>query len=115
MQCLELTAEGDAASVMLCSGAERLEVRYDRIARRLTVLDAAGNEIGRYRGAVDDVDIGDEPIHFTCYLDHSMLEVYVNDVKSVSLRNYFAEPRYFQIRGRIRQLSLWEMESAFGI
>lgn len=76
------------------------------------MLDAQGKEIGRYRGNVDDVDIGDEPIRFRCYLDHSLLEIYLNDVKSVSLRNYVAEPRHFQIRGQIRQLQLWDLDSA---
>ena len=110
---LEMTAEGDAASVLLCGGEERLEVRYDRKANRLTVLDAQGNEVGRYRGSVDDVDIGSEPIRFTCYLDHSLLEVYLNDVKSVSLRNYFTQPRHFRIRGEVQQLNLWQMSSAY--
>ena len=110
---LEMTAQGDTAALVLCSGGERLEVRYDRLKKRLTVLDAQRNEIGRYRGTVDDVDIGDAPIHVTCYLDHSLLEVYVNDVKAVSLRNYFTEPRYLQIRGQIHQLGLWEMSPAY--
>jgi sucrose-6-phosphate hydrolase SacC (GH32 family) len=110
---MEMTAEGDTASVLLCSGEERLEVRYDRKANRLIVLDAQGNEIGRYRGRVDDVDVGNEPIRFSCYLDHSLLEVYMNDVKSVSLRNYFTEPRHFQISGNIQQLKLWEMSPAY--
>ena len=110
---LELTAEGDSASVLLCSGDDKTEIRYDRKANRLTVLDARGNAIGRYRGSVDDVDIGGEPVRFTCYLDHSLLEVYLNDVKSVSLRNYFTQPRYLQVRGDIRQLKLWKMSPAY--
>ena len=112
---LELTAVGDTASVCLCAGEERLEVRYDRNAKHLGVWNAAGQEIGRWRGAVDDVDIGDEPIHFTCYLDHSMLEVYLNGKKSVSLRNYFTESRHFQVSGEIRSLTLWEMAAAYNL
>lgn len=110
---LEMTAEGDTASVLLCSGEEQLEVRYDRKANRLMVLDSQTNEIGRYRGSVDDVDIGDEPIRFSCYLDHSLLEIYLNDVKSVSLRNYFTEPRHFRIGGDAQKLMLWEMSPAY--
>jgi sucrose-6-phosphate hydrolase SacC (GH32 family) len=113
LQNLEFTAEGDSTSVLLCSGEEHLEVRYDRSTKRLTVLDGQGNEIGRYRGSVDDADIGDEPIRFSCYLDHSLLEIYLNDVKSVSLRNYFTESRYFQVRGNVQLLKLWEMDSAY--
>ena len=111
MLCLELTAGGDEASVLLCGGEERLEIRYDRKEKRLMVLDGEGREIGRYRGTVDDVDIGSEPIRFTCYLDHSLLEVYVNEVKSVSLRNFFPE-RSFQVLGYVNQLKLWELEAA---
>ena len=113
LQNLEFAPEGDCASVLLCSGEEQLEVRYDRSTKRLTVLDGQGNEIGRYRGNVDDVDIGDEPIRFTCYLDHSLLEIYLNDVKSVSLRNYFDRPRYFRVCGNVQTLRLWELSSAY--
>lgn len=110
---LEMTAEGDSASILLCSGENCQQMRYDRATKRLMVLDAQGNEIGRYRGGVDDVDIGEEPIRFACYLDHSLLEVYLNDIKAVSLRNYFTEPRYFQISGAVQQLQLWELSSAY--
>ena len=113
MLSLEMSALGDNASLLLCSGEKQQDIRYDRQAKRLMVLDADGNEIGRYRGSVDDVDIGSEPIRFTCYLDHSLLEVYLNDVKSISLRNYFTEPRHFQVRGDIHQLKLWEMSPAY--
>ena len=110
---MELTLDGDTGSVLLVGGEEYQEIRYNRLSRHLAVLDAQGKEIGRYRGNVDDVDIGDEPIRFRCYLDHSLLEIYLNDVKSVSLRNYFTAPRHFQIRGQIRQLQLWDMASAY--
>jgi sucrose-6-phosphate hydrolase SacC (GH32 family) len=110
---LEMTAVGDSASVLLCGGEETIEVRYDRKKKRLMVLDSQGEEIGRYRGGVDDVDIGDSPICFSCYLDHSLLEIYLNETKSVSLRNYFSQPRYFQVCGELQTLQLWEMTSAY--
>ncbi|MBQ8238519.1 MAG: glycoside hydrolase family 32 protein [Oscillospiraceae bacterium] len=110
---LEVTAPGDTASVSVCAGDHRLEVRYDRHARRLEVLDAVGNPVGRYRGSVDDVDIGDDPIRFTCYLDHSMIELYLNETKSVTLRNYWEGERFFQVSGEIDRLMLWEMDSAY--
>ena len=111
--CLELTMEADTGSVLLRSGREWLEVRYDRPSNRLLVLDEQRREVGRFRGSVDEVSIGGEPIRFHCLLDHSLLEVYLNDVKSVSLRNYFTEPRYFQIRGSLSRLKLWELSSAY--
>ena len=110
---LELTARGDTASIHLCGGEEPLTVRYDRSRRHLGVWNAAGEEIGRWRGPEDDVDIGGEPIRFTCYLDHSMLELYLNDTKSVTLRNYFPDSRFFQVQGDIDRLPLWEMDAAY--
>ena len=113
LQNLEFTAKGDTASVLLCSGEEHLEIRYDRKASRLMVLDAQGKEIGRCRGRVDDVDISGESIRFRCFLDHSLLEIYLNDVKSVSLRNYFTGPRSFRVSGNVHSLKLWELSPAY--
>ena len=113
LQNLEFTPESDCASVLLCGGEEKVEVRYDRKAKHLMVLDGQGNGIGRYRGSVDDVDIGSEPIRFSCYLDHSLLEIYLNETKSVSLRNYFTQPRYFQVCGNVQSMQLWEMTPAY--
>lgn len=110
---LEMTARGREVCVSLCSGENRLTVRYDRSSCRLEVLDTQGQQIGRYRGSVDDVSIGDDPIRFTCFLDHSMLEIYVNETKSVTLRNYFDKGRFFQVNGSIERLMLWEMDSAY--
>ena len=110
---LELTARGDTAAVSVCAGEKRRTVRYDRSSRRLQVLDEQGTEIGRYRGRVDQVDIGSEPIHMECWLDHSMFEVYVNERKAVSLRNYFDEPRCLKAEGDVEALALWELESAY--
>ena len=85
----------------------------DRTARRLGIRDENGQESGRWRGEIDNVDIGDEPIAFTCYLDHSMLEIYLNGRKSVTLRNYTEENRYFCISGNPKSIALWEMASAY--
>lgn len=112
--CLEYTASGDFASVRLCSDFGYKEVYYARNDHRLGVRDDRGQDIGRWRGEIDDVVIGDEPIRFTCYLDHSMLEIYVNGRKSVSLRNYTnGGDRTFQILGEPERITLWEMNSAY--
>ena len=111
--CLEYTAEQDGASVTLCYGNHGREVYYDRTARRLGVRDENGLEIGRWRGEIDNVDIGDGPITFTCYLDHSMLEIYLNGRKAVTLRNYTEDSRYFRVSGELTSLTLWEMDSAY--
>lgn len=111
--CLDYTAAGDAAAVVLRFGSRCREVWYDRTAKRLGVRDETGAEIGRWRCHEDDVDIGGEDIHFLCYLDGSMLEVYLNGRKAVTLRNYTEEERRFEVIGTPRQLHLWEMESAY--
>lgn len=111
--CLEYTAEQDCASVTLCYGNPSREIFYDRRARHLGIRDGNGQEIGRWRGQIDNVDIGEEPISFTCYLDKSMLEVYLNGRKVVTLRNFTEGSRYFQIAGEPKSLTLWEMDSAY--
>lgn len=77
------------------------------------IRDENGQEISRWREKCDNVDIGEEPIAFTCYLDHSMLEIYLNGRKSVTLRNYTEDSRYFQVSGELTSLTLWEMDSAY--
>ncbi len=42
-----------------------------------------------------------------------MLELYLNDTKSVTLRNYFPDSRFFQVQGDIDRLTLWEMDAAY--
>ncbi len=111
--CLEFTCQEDAAAVALHFGQQWKEIHYDRNSRHLGVRDETGKEIGLWRGEWDNVDIGGEPIRFVCYLDRSMLEVYVNGRKSLSLRNYTDGQRYFQISGAPSQLHLWEMKDAY--
>jgi len=111
--CLEYTADDVNASVTLCYGDHRREVYYDRASRRFGIRDEQGQELGVFRGEADCVDIGSEPIRFTCYLDNSMLEIYLNSRKAVTLRNYTQEQRYFQISGAVQSLTLWNMVSAY--
>lgn len=111
--CLEYIAGGDKASVTLCYGDHRREICYDRTAQRLGIRDEQGQALGVFRGEADRVDIGGEPIRFTCYLDRSMLEIYLNGRKSVTLRNYTQEQRYFQVSGNVQSLTLWPMDSAY--
>ena len=111
--CLEYTAQQDQASVTLFFGTHSREIFYDRTARHLGIRDENGQEIGRWREECDNVDISNEPIHFTCYLDHSMLEIYLNGRKAVTVRNYAEDSRYFQVSGELTSLTLWEMDSAY--
>lgn len=51
------------------------------------------------------------------FLDHSMLEVYLNQRKSMTLRNYIqGNTRAFRIdenMGRIAEFELWEMDAVY--
>ena len=81
------------------------------------VLDKDGKEIGKYRGAEDQVRIGEEPVSMEYFLDQSMIEVYLNEKKSVTVRNYGnGSARKIRLAGnveKIRKLELWEMEPAY--
>lgn len=111
--CLTFTASGDSASVLLHYGEQWKEIRYDRMEKRIFIFNEKGEEIGRWRGPVDDVDLSGEAISFTCYLDRSMLEIWLNDRKSLTLRNYTEGERYFEVCGEIAELNLWTMKSAY--
>lgn len=66
-----------------------LEISYDREEEMFQCVDpSSGKRISRYRGAIDNVSIGSAPICLEYYLDKSMIEVYVNRKKSITLRNY---------------------------
>ena len=115
--CLQVRAKGSLLALGVVNCMERRTVFYERGDRRLGILDPEGKECGRFRGEIDRIDIGDEEIALDLYLDHSMIEVYLNDRKSVTIRNYAGEgARYLDISGEaeeITSLTLWEMDSAY--
>lgn len=51
------------------------------------------------------------------FLDHSMIEVYLNERKAITLRNYIeGKERRLRVEGEVRTvrvLELWEMGSAW--
>lgn len=63
------------------------------------------------------MDIKGESICMEFFLDHSMLEVYLNQRKSMTLRNYIqGNTRAFRIdenMGRIAEFELWEMDAVY--
>ncbi|SHO50687.1 glycoside hydrolase family 32 protein [Anaerocolumna xylanovorans] len=69
-------------------GQESLEVFYDREKQIFGARDGAGNTVSKYRGDEDRVILGEDTAVFEYFLDHSMLEVYLNQRKSITLRNY---------------------------
>jgi len=119
---------GNRLWMKICADAEELvletsdhgtkrQVYYNRNNRHFGALDENGKEIGKYRGITDAVAIGEEPVSMEYFLDHSMIEVYLNERKSITLRNYIAgEERKLRISGNVRNiisLELWEMGSAY--
>lgn len=119
---------GNSFWMKICADAERLvletsdgrrekQVYYDRNGRRFGAVDETGKEIGKYRGAQDAVDIAGDLTTMEYFLDHSMIEVYLNEKKSITLRNYIeGSGRRLRISGEvqnIRELELWEMGSAY--
>lgn len=113
MLFLDYTARSHTASLILQWEEGSLEVYYEKPSGHFGVRDEQGTEIGQFRGIEDLVDIGTEPIHFSCYLDHSMLEVYLNSRKSITLRNYPQSSRTFQITGTPESVTLWVMDTAY--
>ncbi len=109
----------DAQSLFLETGDcdRKRIVFYDRREGRLGVTDESGRQLGIYRGGVDRVEIGKEPVRMEYFLDHSMIEVYLNEKKSVTARNYIeGKKRKIRLGGevqRILELELWEMEPAY--
>lgn len=120
---------GNSFWMKICADAERLvletsdgrrkkQVYYDRNGCRFGAVDETGKEIGKYRGAQDAVDIAGDLTTMEYFLDHSMIEVYLNEKKSITLRNYIeGSGRKLRISGEVQnimELELWEMGSAYG-
>lgn len=96
---------------------KKIEVYYDK---KQTVYGARDNgiEIGRLRGDIDKVDIQGHTISIHFYLDHSMIESYLNERKSMTLRNYAEiEKRRLSLNGAsnitIDKLQVWELQGIY--
>lgn len=117
---LWMKVKADAGKLTLETkyGNRSRAVSYDRETGRFGAQDETGRQIGKCRGEVDLVRIGEEQMCMEYYLDASMIEVYLNERKSVTLRNYIEGGlRSLRLAGencRIRSLELWEMGGAYG-
>ena len=114
-----MRVEAETSKFVLKTKSEDFEraVYYDKDKKRFGVTDETGKELGRYRGEVDQVDIGGSPVIMEYFLDHSMIEVYLNEKKSITQRNYVkGNGRQIRLGGksvRVIELELWEMESSY--
>ncbi|MGL4336501.1 MAG: glycoside hydrolase family 32 protein, partial [Turicibacter sp.] len=94
---------------------KRLHVYYEKQFYKYGVRNELG-EIGRYRGEIDMVEVNSNKLTFTLYLDHSMVEVFLNEKKSMTLRQYSNQNnRNLKLFGEANQLiekiEVWELDA----
>lgn len=116
---LRMTTDADVVGIVTFGSENEKEVYYDKKKKRFSAREGSYNkEIGKYRSEIDDVVLQEDYYTLNYYLDHSMIEVYINDQKSITLRNYAeSDCRWVQLNGdpnkRIKSFILWEMKSIY--
>ncbi|MGI6254575.1 MAG: glycoside hydrolase family 32 protein [Acutalibacter sp.] len=85
---VRVTCSGNTAELILRCGNSARRILFDRSSGELWAEFADGRPISRPMSRDQRVDLGDDPIEMECYLDHSMIEVYLNHKASITLRNY---------------------------
>jgi len=108
---LVITSTGQFVEVMLKWEQDSYVFFYDRASKEwVAKAGRTGERISKLRGSEDLVDIGAEDIYMECYIDHSMIEVYLNKRKSITLRNYSFHDGYelFARSDGKCQVSVWE-------
>lgn len=95
-----LSAPGDYLEMILEWKENSCIISYNRKRKEwIAVSGKDGKRISKIRNDGDLVDIGKEEIRMECYIDHSMIELYLNDKKSMTLRSYpFCEKNRFYVR-----------------
>lgn len=92
---MRITTEGKYLQLLIDFGKDTYEVCYERKTGMLTVHTKSDNRmISKYRGKEDQVVLDADVIQMDCYFDHSMIEIYLNCKKSISLRNYLYTKGY---------------------
>lgn len=99
------------------------EVFYDRVEKHFGVRTGTQREekklVSVRRAECDFVDIGDQPIIMEYFLDNSMIEVYLNELKAISHRNYTdANNRTLQIVSNdnkmlVQHIQVWSMKDVY--
>lgn len=119
--CLYLKLCTDADDIAICvesadDDSKTVTVAYDRKTKRFFALDSEKKEISRFRGSDDFVEV-EGKIEIEYFLDHSMIEVYLNQKKAMTLRHYVTSgERKISVReseASIRSVELWQMKSAY--
>lgn len=115
---MKLCAHGERPEVTVTCGTTETTVYYDRQTGVFGAEDGNGKQLSKCRGELDKVFCDEEEITLECFVDGSMIEMYLNGRKGMSLRNY-GDGKTRSIRlgektGRVRKLELWSMETAYG-
>ena len=111
----------DADDIAICVESvdddhKSVTVAYDRKTKRFFAFDSEKKEISRFRGSDDLVEV-EGKIEIEYFLDHSMIEVYLNQKKAMTLRHYVTSgERKISIRESKKAsccVELWQMKSAY--
>lgn len=113
----KLVTKDAFAGILTDYGQESLEIFYDRTKQIFGARDGEGNSISKYRGDEDKVILGEEAAVFEYFLDYSMIEVYLNQMKSITRRNYSKDGtrriRLVSPDAHIISFELWEMRPVY--
>ena len=118
---VKLTTDADEIAICTESVVDEsryVQVVYNRSTKRFFARNAEGKEISRFRGSCDLVEVEGE-ITIEYFLDHSMIEVYLNQRKAMTLRNYVSGgERKISVssnssKARINSIQIWNMKSAY--
>ena len=88
-------------------------ISYNRKTKEWKTLSRKNDAmISKLRNEEDLVDIGKEDIKMECFIDHSMIEIFLNDRKGMTLRSYpFCEKNRVYVRtDGISSVSVWEYD-----
>lgn len=111
---LEAEFELDHETVLVIGNEDKeTEIAYSKELRVLGVYEN-GEMISRYREGKDEVELLNDKVRWHVYVDHSMIEVYVDSRKAITLRNYTSSgERYLRLKGEketnVGSANIWSM------
>ena len=106
-----ISAKGRFLELVFVWKEDAWTVSYDRKTRKWKAVSGkSGCMVSKIRSEEDFVDIGKEDIEMECYVDHSMIELYLNGRKSMTLRSYpfCKENRLYVKSDGACRISIWE-------
>lgn len=113
-----VSAKGEFLELILEWEDDACIISYQRkTGEWMAVSRKSGRLISKIRNTEDLVDIGNEEIIMDCYIDHSMIEIYLNNKKSMTLRNYpFCKKNKFYVKADgACCVSIWDYDENHAI